>query len=70
MNVTLSCNVLSLWAQLVNIFRRMIIILTDSDLQSKSQRSGLHLININYGEFRSDSVMIALKAMNSKLQSF
>ena len=39
--------------------------------RSKSQRSVLFLklkLNINYGEFRSDSVMIALKAMNSKLQ--
>ena len=39
--------------------------------RSKSQRSVLFLklkLNISYGEFRSDSVMIALKAMNFKLQ--
>ena len=39
--------------------------------RSKSQRTVLFLklkFDINHGEFRSDSVMIALKAMNSKLQ--
>ena len=64
-NVTVSYNVSSRWAQLLSACSRIVIF--------RSRRMNCSFKNwsyINYGELRCDSVMISLKAMNFKLQLF